>query len=79
MALNAHPAFPYTPAGTAIPAPPWTAHPVSDDPFCDEIPPDVQPKPPLEQFEALYSCPGCLGEEPTPHLATASYQGVAKQ
>ncbi|RMC12370.1 hypothetical protein DUI87_09885 [Hirundo rustica rustica] len=41
-----------------------------------EIPPDVQPKPPLVQLEATYSCPvsGCLGKEAIAYFSTGSSQ-----
>ncbi|RMC19559.1 hypothetical protein DUI87_03117 [Hirundo rustica rustica] len=41
-----------------------------------EIPPDVQPEPPLVQLEAMSSHPvaSCLGEEAKLHLTTTSFQ-----
>lgn len=44
--------------------------------YCEEISPNVQPKPPL----ALYSHPGtcCLGEQAKPHLATTFFQVVVE-
>ncbi|TRZ08524.1 hypothetical protein HGM15179_018581 [Zosterops borbonicus] len=40
--------------------------------FCEELLPNVQPKPPLAQLKTVSSCPVacCLGEESNPHLAT---------
>ncbi|NXT34424.1 LRCH1 protein, partial [Pelecanoides urinatrix] len=47
---------------------------------CKEISPNVQPKPPLVQLEAISSCPiaSHLGEETDPHLATTSFQVVVE-
>ncbi|KAJ7423673.1 hypothetical protein BTVI_08992 [Pitangus sulphuratus] len=49
-------------------------------PFCEEIPPDIQPKPPLAQLKTLSSCPvsGCLREETKAHLSTTSFQVVVE-
>ncbi|KAK4818988.1 hypothetical protein QYF61_022819 [Mycteria americana] len=50
--------------------------PVLDNPFNKEIFPNIQPKPPLAQLEAISSCPTAsyLGEETDPHLSTTSFQ-----
>ncbi|KAK4815607.1 hypothetical protein QYF61_004822 [Mycteria americana] len=47
-----------------------------DNPFREEIFPDIQSKPPLAQLEAISSRPiTCyLGEETDPHLSTTSFQ-----
>ena len=47
-----------------------------DNPFSEEIFPNIQSKPPLVQLEAVSSCPvTCyLGEETDPHLPTTSFQ-----
>jgi len=49
-----------------------------DNPFCEEIVPNVQPKLPVMQLEAISSCPiaSYLGKETNPHLATTSFQTV---
>ncbi|KAJ7423414.1 hypothetical protein BTVI_09780 [Pitangus sulphuratus] len=46
--------------------------------LCEEILPNVQPKPPLAQLKLVPSCPtaDCLVEETDTHLATPSCQGV---
>ncbi|KAK4820011.1 hypothetical protein QYF61_017390 [Mycteria americana] len=51
-----------------------------NNPFSDEILPNIQCKPPLTQLEAISSCPiACyLGEETDTHLATASFQAVVE-
>ncbi|KAF4793078.1 hypothetical protein TURU_114682 [Turdus rufiventris] len=51
-----------------------------NNPFHEEIPPDVQPEPSLAQLEAIFSHPiTCyLGEEANPHLATSFFQAVAE-
>lgn len=36
---------------------PWQLIPVSNYPFCEEIPPTVQPKVSLMQLQALSPCP----------------------
>lgn len=48
--------------------------------FGEEIPPDVQPAPPLLQLEATSSLPvsGCLGEEANPDLAAPSFQAIVE-
>ena len=53
---------------------------MSDHPFSEEIFPNSQPKPPLEQFEAASSCPVAwyLGEEINTHLTTTSFQVVVE-
>ncbi|KAK4823336.1 hypothetical protein QYF61_001613 [Mycteria americana] len=50
--------------------------PMLDNPFSEEIFPNIQSKPPLEQLEAISSRPiACyLGEETNTHLATTSFQ-----
>ena len=51
-----------------------------DNPFSEEIFPNIQSKPPLVQLEAISSRPiTCyLGEETNPHLATTSFQAVVE-
>ena len=51
-----------------------------DNPFGEEIFPNIQSKPPLAQLEAISSCPiACyLGEETDTHLATTSFQVVVE-
>lgn len=51
------PAFPQTPPRTATPSPPWAAHSSIHHPFCGEILPNVQPKPPLAQIKIVSSKP----------------------
>ncbi|KAK4816629.1 hypothetical protein QYF61_019328 [Mycteria americana] len=50
--------------------------PVLENPFGEEIFPNIQSKPPLAQLEAISSCPiTCyMGEETDPHLSTTSFQ-----
>ncbi|KAK4830637.1 hypothetical protein QYF61_012480 [Mycteria americana] len=52
--------------------------PMLDNPLGEEKFPNIQSKPPLEQLEAISSCPiACyLGEETDPHLSTTSFQGT---
>jgi len=47
-----------------------------DNPFCEEIFPNIPSKPPLEQLEAVSSCPiiHYLGKETNTQLATTSLQ-----
>ncbi|KAK4831163.1 hypothetical protein QYF61_015633 [Mycteria americana] len=54
--------------------------PMLDNPLGEEKFPNIQSKPPLEQLEAISSCPiTCyLGEETDPHLATTSFQAVVE-
>ncbi|KAK4826124.1 LOW QUALITY PROTEIN: hypothetical protein QYF61_005276 [Mycteria americana] len=54
--------------------------PMLDNPFGEEIFPNIQSKPPLVQLEAISSRPiTCyLGEETNAHLATASFQAVVE-
>ncbi|KAK4806266.1 hypothetical protein QYF61_013410 [Mycteria americana] len=54
--------------------------PMLDNPFGEEIFPNIQSKPPLAQLEAISSPPiTCyLGEETDPHLSTASFQVVVE-
>ncbi|KAK4816835.1 hypothetical protein QYF61_023899 [Mycteria americana] len=54
--------------------------PMLDNPFSEEIFPNIQSKPPLAQLEAISSCPiTCyLGEETDPHLSTTSFQAVVE-
>lgn len=48
-------------------------------PFCEEILLAVQPEPALAQLEAISSpVTACLGEEPDPYLATASFLVVVE-
>ena len=44
-----------------------------EHPFTEEIFPNFQPKPPLAQLEAIFSCPmACsVAEEIDPHQSTA--------
>ncbi|KAK4818424.1 hypothetical protein QYF61_012958 [Mycteria americana] len=55
---------------------PWAACSNVDNPFGEEIFPNIKTKPPLVQLEAISSCPiTCyLGEETDPHLSTTSFQ-----
>ncbi|KAK4826770.1 hypothetical protein QYF61_011397 [Mycteria americana] len=59
---------------TALPVP------MLDNPFGEEIFPNIQSKPPLVQLEAISSCPmACyLGKETDTHLATTSFQVVVE-
>lgn len=52
--------------------PPWAACSSAYNPFCEEISPGAQLKPPLAHLEAIssYPVPGCLGEESNTHMAT---------
>ncbi|KAK4807134.1 hypothetical protein QYF61_018475 [Mycteria americana] len=54
--------------------------PMLDNPFSEEIFPNIQSKPPLVQLEAISSRPiTCyLGEETDPHLSTTSFQVVVE-
>ncbi|KAK4819909.1 hypothetical protein QYF61_014644 [Mycteria americana] len=54
--------------------------PMLDNPFGEEIFPNIQSKPPLVQLEAISSCPiACyLGEEANTHLARTSFQVVVE-
>ncbi|KAK4822886.1 hypothetical protein QYF61_021105 [Mycteria americana] len=54
--------------------------PMLDNPFSEEIFPNIQSKPPLAQLEAISSCPiTCyLGEDTDPHLTTTSFQVVVE-
>lgn len=49
-------------------------------PFGEEIPPDVQPAPPLLQLEAISSLPvsSCLGEKASLDLAAPSFQVIVE-
>jgi len=47
-----------------------------DNPFTEEISPNIQSKPPPAQLEAISSC--CLEEETDTHLATTSFQVVVE-
>ena len=51
-----------------------------DNPFSEEIFPNIQSKPLLVQFEAISSCPiTCyLGKETNTHLTTVSIQVVVE-
>ncbi|KAK4827059.1 hypothetical protein QYF61_013700 [Mycteria americana] len=55
--------------------------PMLDNPFSEEIFPNIQSKPLLMQLEAISSRPiACyLGEETDPHLSTASFQAKQPQ
>ncbi|KAK4832004.1 hypothetical protein QYF61_020442 [Mycteria americana] len=55
--------------------------PMLDNPFGEEIFPNIQSKPLLAQLEAISSCPiTCyLGEETDPHLTTTSFQAKQPQ
>ncbi|KAK4832619.1 hypothetical protein QYF61_024600 [Mycteria americana] len=52
--------------------------PVLDKPFGEEIFPNIQPKPPLDQLEAVssFSITCYVGEETDTHLSTTSFQTV---
>ncbi|KAK4829686.1 hypothetical protein QYF61_006061, partial [Mycteria americana] len=54
--------------------------PMLDNPFSEVKFPNIQPKPPLAQLEAISSRPiTCyLGEETDPHLSTTSFQVVVE-
>ncbi|KAK4826066.1 hypothetical protein QYF61_005025 [Mycteria americana] len=54
--------------------------PMLDNPFSEEIFPNIQSKPPLAQLEAISSCLiACyVGEETNSHLATTSFQVVVE-
>ncbi|PKU29473.1 protein diaphanous hypothetical protein [Limosa lapponica baueri] len=54
--------------------------PMLDNPFSEEIFPNIQSKPPLAQLEAISSCPvAChLGDETDLHLTTTCFQVVAE-
>ncbi|KAK4827828.1 hypothetical protein QYF61_021912 [Mycteria americana] len=54
--------------------------PMLDNPFREEILPNIQSKLPLVQLEVISSCPvaSYLGEETDPHLATTSFQVVVE-
>ncbi|KAJ7400308.1 hypothetical protein BTVI_106655 [Pitangus sulphuratus] len=54
--------------------------PMPNYPFCEELLPDVQPKPPLAQLKTVSSCPAasCSGEERDPYLATIFCQVVVE-
>ncbi|KAK4819224.1 hypothetical protein QYF61_027054 [Mycteria americana] len=54
--------------------------PMLDNPFSEEIFPNIQSKPHLVQLEAISSRPmACyLGEETDPHLSTTSFQAVVE-
>ncbi|KAK4825536.1 LOW QUALITY PROTEIN: hypothetical protein QYF61_000113 [Mycteria americana] len=60
----------------------WTTQPVPrlDNPFGEDIFPNIQSKPPLAQLEAISSCPiACyLQEETDTDLATTSFQVVVE-
>ncbi|GAB0205879.1 hypothetical protein GRJ2_003053500 [Grus japonensis] len=51
-----------------------------DGSFSEEIFPNIQSKPPLEQLEAIFCCPiACyLGEKTNTHLTTTSFQVVVE-
>jgi len=51
-----------------------------DHSFSEEIFPNIQSKPPLEQDEAISPCPvACyLGEETDTHLSTVSFQVIVE-
>lgn len=53
---------------------------MSNHPSCEDIPPDVQPKPPLAQLKPrlLLHLPGSLGEQVDPHLATTTFYVVVE-
>ena len=54
--------------------------PMLDNPFSEDIFPDIQSRPPLMQLEAIASHPitSFLGEETNTHLTTASFQVVVE-
>lgn len=53
---------------------------VLDNPFHEEILPNIQSKHPLVQLEVIFSHPIIcyLGEKTNPHLGTTSFQGVVE-
>jgi len=59
---------------------PGQSLPMLDNPFSEEIFPNIHTKPPLAQLEAIFSHPiTCyLGEETDTHLATIFFQVVVK-
>ena len=59
---------------------PWAACSVLDNPFGEEIFPNIQPKRPPAQLNAISSCAiTCyLGEETSIHLTTTSFQVVVE-
>ncbi|KAK4832354.1 hypothetical protein QYF61_021953, partial [Mycteria americana] len=65
---------------TACDRPPTGPLPMLDNPFGEEILPNIQPKPPLAQLEEVSPSPmACyLGEETDPHLTTTSFQVVGE-
>ncbi|KAK4828653.1 hypothetical protein QYF61_000301 [Mycteria americana] len=67
--------------GMGIQLLPWQPVPMLNNPFGEEIFPNIQSKPPLAQLEAISSRPiACyLGEETDPHLATTSFQAKQPQ
>ncbi|KAK4828439.1 hypothetical protein QYF61_026596 [Mycteria americana] len=72
----------------SLPEPGWRPNhfpgqpvPMLDNPSSEVKFPNIQPKPPLVQLEAISSCPitCCLGEETDPHLSTTSFQAKQPQ
>ncbi|KAK4825513.1 hypothetical protein QYF61_000026, partial [Mycteria americana] len=71
--------------GDSTTSTPWNHHhrwnqpvPMLDNTFSEDIFPNIQPKPPLAQLEAIssHAITCCLGEETNTHLATTSFQVV---
>ena len=52
-----HPAWPWMPAGMGHPQPPWATCSVHHHPLGEKLPPHIQPKPPLSQFQTIPPCP----------------------
>ena len=54
--------------------------PMLHNPFSKEISPNIQPKPPLVQLEAIFPhlTTWCLGEEPNPYLTTTSFKVIVQ-
>ncbi|KAK4813834.1 hypothetical protein QYF61_001838 [Mycteria americana] len=55
--------------------------PMLDNPFSEEIFPNIQSTPPLAQLEAISSCPitRYLGEETDTHRSTTSFQAILER
>lgn len=53
---------------------------VLNNPLCEELFPNIQSKPSLEQLKAISSYPLTVDTvvETSPHLATPSFQGVVE-
>ena len=58
---------------------PWAACSMIENPFGEEIFPNIQSKPPLVQLEAISSHSiTYLGKDTDPHLATIPFQAVVE-